>query len=282
MQHDKKPVPDWLLERLALGELDADTAADVRRRLAAEGRSVDDVMAAVATSNQEILAEHGATPTVAAIRQRAARAAAAQRPARKGAFLWVAPLVLAGGAAALMVVQPWQRGKAPDASGAREYIGIKGDDPSKAPPRLYIYRHRDDGDQRLTDGARAGRGDLVQLAYGSHSGGYGVLLSIDGARRVTLHWPERPEGNAPALKAAGETRLPSAYELDDAPAFERFFLIRSQSPFSVATAIDAAHVLATQPSARKQSLALPPGFEQISLALDKTHAGQPSGQKEQP
>jgi hypothetical protein len=243
-----------------------------------EGRSPDDVMAAVATSNRELLAEHGATPTVAAIRQRAARTAAAERPARKRSFfLWAAPLVLAGGVAATLVVQPWQRGRVRDVVGAREYIGIKGSEPSKA-PRLYVYRHRDDGDQRLSDGAHASRGDLVQLAYGSHGGGYGVVLSIDGARRVTLHWPERPEGDAPALKAAGETRLPSAYELDDAPAFERFFLVRSQSPFTVATAIEAAHALATQPSARRQPLALPPDFEQISLALDKTHAGQ----KEQP
>ena len=43
MQHNKRNVPDWLLERLALGELDAETAADVRRRLAAEGRSPDDI-----------------------------------------------------------------------------------------------------------------------------------------------------------------------------------------------------------------------------------------------
>ena len=50
-------MPDWLLERLALGELDAETAADVRRRLAAEGRSPDDIAAAVAASNREILAE---------------------------------------------------------------------------------------------------------------------------------------------------------------------------------------------------------------------------------
>ena len=47
-QDNKRHVPDWLLERLALGELDAETAADVRRRLAAEGRSPDDVAAAVA------------------------------------------------------------------------------------------------------------------------------------------------------------------------------------------------------------------------------------------
>ena len=46
MQQDNRNVPDWLLERLALGELDAETAADVRRRLAAEGRSPDDIAAA--------------------------------------------------------------------------------------------------------------------------------------------------------------------------------------------------------------------------------------------
>ena len=58
------------------------------------------------------------------------------------------------------------------------------------------------------------------------------------------------------------------------PAFERFFLVRAATPFSVATALEAARALAAQPSARNQSLALPPGFEQISLALDKTHAAK--------
>jgi len=111
----------------------------------------------------------------------------------------------------------------------------------------------------------------LQLAYGG--GGYVVVLSIDGARKVTLHWPERNDGDAPAVKA-GENRLPSAYELDDAPAFERFFLIHAKTPFSVATAVEAARALAAQPSARNQSLALPPGFEQISLALEKTHAAK--------
>ena len=100
-----------------------------------------------------------------------------------------------------------------------------------------------------------------------------MLLSIDGAGKVTLHWPENKSGAAAALKTSGEVRLPAAYELDDAPAFERFFLVRSTEPFSVATATEAARALAAHPSARKQALALPPRFEQISLALDKTHAG---------
>jgi len=278
MQHNNRNVPDWLLERLALGELDAETAADVRRRLAAEGRTPDEIAALVAASNREILEQLPATPTAAAIKRRAERAAAAARPARKRAFLWSAPLALAGVAAMVLVARPWQPQcdfRGPDG----ECIIVKGGDILPATlPRIYLYRHGATRDERLRDGARATRGDLVQLAYGSHGGGYGVLLSIDGARKVTMHWPEKQDGDAPALKAAGETRLPSAYELDDAPAFERFFLVRAATPFSIATAVDAARALAAQPSARKQSLALPPGFEQISLALDKT----PAASKEMP
>ena len=100
MQQNNRNVPDWLLERLALGELDAETAADVRRRLAAEGRSPDDIAAAVAASNREILAELPAAQAAAEIRQRAAKAAAAARPARRRAiFLMGVPLALAGGRA---------------------------------------------------------------------------------------------------------------------------------------------------------------------------------------
>ena len=272
-QDNKRHVPDWLLERLALGELDAETAADVRRRLAAEGRSPDEIAAVVATSNREILEQLPATPTAAAIRRRAERAAAAERPRRRHAFLFGAPLAVLGVAAAvLLVVRPRHHRSTQDVVGEPEYTGIKGGDDHARPPRLYVYRHRAQGDQRLNDGARVARGDLLQLAYGS-GGGYGVLLSIDGRGKVTLHWPDGAGGVAPALKPGAETRVPSSYELDDAPAFERFFLVRAEAPFTVATAMEAARSLAAQPSARKQSLALPPGFEQISLALDKTPAG---------
>jgi hypothetical protein len=278
MQHNNRNVPDWLLERLALGELDAETAADVRRRLAAEGRSPDDIMHAVATSNREILAELPASQAATEIRRRAARAGAAERPARRRLALWTLPVAVAGGLALTQMMSrtPTNEGAVSRVGESPEIIISKG--PEGRATRLFVYRHGADGDQRLKDGSRAARGDLVQLAYRSHDGGYGVLLSIDGAGRVTLHWPEKVDGEAVALKSSAENRLPSAYELDDAPAFERFFLVRSATPFPVATAMDAARALAAQPSARKQSLELPAQFEQISLALDKT----PAAKKELP
>ena len=137
--------------------------------------------------------------------------------------MWSLPFALAGGLALthMMLRQHTDEGVV-SRVGDRPEIIIAKDNPE---PRLYVYRRSASGNQRLKDGATAARGDLVQLAYGG--GGYVVVLSIDGARKVTLHWPERNDGDAPAVKA-GENRLPSAYELDDAPAFERFFLVQRQ------------------------------------------------------
>ena len=268
-QDGKSPLSDWLLERLALGELDAATAADVRQRLAAEGRTVDDVIARVAASNQELMEQHPPATTVAAIRRRAAATAAAQ-PARRRMFVWGAPLALAAAAAAaLMIARPWRSGAGAVSTKdvpveALEYIGVKGD------LALHVYRHGAAGDERLRDGARATRGDLLQLAYASKTGGYGVLLSIDGARKVTLHLPEADAGKAAQLRDGRVVQVPSAYQLDDAPDFERFFFVTAAEPFDVAPIVAAARTLAERGAARRAPLPLAARFEQVSLVLDKT------------
>src|SRR5712675_1103473 len=74
MSARKNTTPEWLVERLALGELDAAAAADVRRRLAAEGRDADAELAALATSNREILEAHEPARVAATVRARAPRA----------------------------------------------------------------------------------------------------------------------------------------------------------------------------------------------------------------
>ena len=51
---------------------------------------------------------------------------------------------------------------------------------------------------------------------------------------MTLHWPDRAGDSAAPLETAAEARLPSAYQLDDAPGFERFFLITRRAPFPIA------------------------------------------------
>jgi hypothetical protein len=257
-----RKTPDWLVERLALGELDEATAADVRRRLAAEGRDADAEVAALAASSREILEARPPARIAAMVRARAAGA----RPRR-----WLAgvPLVLAAAAAIVLVARPAPRGGAPGDSGYEE-IGIKG------ATRVHVYRHEKERDARLRDGASAASGDLLQLTYTAGQGGnFGTLLSIDGAGHVTLHLPDPGANVSPSLSPKGEVKLPAAYELDDAPSFERFFIITSERPFPLATVLDAARALAARPDARVGKLALPSSFEQDALTLEKTRKETP-------
>lgn len=263
-------TPRWLIERLAAGELDAETAASVRRRLAEEGRSVDEEVAALARSSDEILAAHPPGAVAAEVRRRA-RARQPETAARRLHTLVLGGALAAAGAAALILVPrtpPGGRGPVESSPGP-ETTTPKG--PAAGPnARLYVYRHGSVGDLRLRDGERAARGDLLQLAYAAPKRTFGVLLSIDGAGRVTQHWPEAGVAQAGPLRPGGEVRLPSSYELDDAPSFERFFLVEADQPFDVTSVLRAARALASRPAAaRRDPLSLPAGFAQASLALDK-------------
>jgi hypothetical protein len=52
-----------------------------------------------------------------------------------------------------------------------------------------------------------------------------VLVSLDGAGNVGVHLPPAGSTRAASLEVGREVRLPFAYRLDRAPAFERFFLV---------------------------------------------------------
>ena len=267
MTNREPKIPAWLLERLAHGELDGETAAAVRERLTAEGRSPEEEIAALQRADRETLAVHPPAAIAAEIRRRAAAGARlrARGPRRR---VFGAGFAMAGALAAILVARPARRPRAPGET-APETTTIKGTRP--AGTRLYVYRHHRQGDERLADGERVAPGDLLQLAYDTAEQGFGVLLSIDGAGTVTQHWPEPGSARAAALRPGGEVRLPSAYELDAAPAFERFFLVKSGEPFEVATVVEAArHLSSRPPEARHAPLSLPERFDQVSLALEKT------------
>lgn len=259
--HDKR-TPDWLIERLALGELDAAAAADVRARLTAEGRDADVAVAAIGASNREILDSLPPPRVAAAVRERAGRKA--PRPS----WLMAMPVLAAGVAALVLVARPTPTTTTTTTTGHEielESTRIKG------MAKVHVYKHGKSGDAKLTDGAPATRGDLIQLTYSAGTNGnFGALISIDGRGHVTQHLPESAAEIAPRLSAKGEVKLPSAYELDDAPAFERFFLVTSESPFAMSPVLDAARALAARPAeARLQKLPLPASLNQDALTLAK-------------
>lgn len=278
-------TPMWLLERAAQGELDPAEVERLRVRLAAQGRTLDSELAALRSSDRDILAALPAATVVPSIRRRAASVPPPSRARSLRLPVLVAPVVLVGAAAlAIVLVRGGNgelAGRGSHDPGSDEDIGIKGDIPSA--PRLLVYRQKParaegaPGSERLADGARVARGDVLQLAYEKAPEGlYGVLLSIDGAGRVTQHLPDEANPASAPLIALREIPLPSAYELDDAPDFERFVLITRARPFAVALVLDAAHALVRQGgAARSSALPLDPSFVQTAVLLRKTGKGAP-------
>ncbi|WP_224247670.1 DUF4384 domain-containing protein [Hyalangium gracile] len=261
-------TPDWLLERIALGELPPDELAAARARLAQEPDG-EARLAALEADNKATLEK---LPPSAVAREVEGRAALARRveAAREDArplsrFAPAAVLVPALAAAALFVVaQPGKSSPGGDfGTEVPEKTRTKG-----LLPQLVVHRQGVTAPERLRDGMPAAAGDVVQVSYNAAGSAYGVILSVDGRGSVTLHAPETGAQAVP-LAASGTHALPRAYELDDAPAFERFILITSDTPFALDEVLAAARALAASADARTAPVPLPEGFTQVSLTLEK-------------
>lgn len=252
-------TPDYLVERLRAGDLPPEEAARVRARLEAEGGLGR--LAALERDGARFLEARPPGPALGEIRRRAARGARPPRAPRRLLAL-VPALAVALLAAALAsrlfpaaVVSPHD---------ALEITREKG-----ARPHLVVHRQRAAAAaERLAPGAEARAGEALMVSYVAAGAAHGVVVSIDGRGGVTLHLPEAP-GPAAALAPRGEVPLPHAYVLDDAPAFERFFLVTSAAPFEAAPVVEAARALAASGDARGGPLALPAGLAQADLLLVK-------------
>jgi len=224
-------VPNWLLERLAAGELPPAQAAALRQRLQAQGESHR--LAELAGSNAEILSALPPGQVVSEIERRAPLTADKARPAgRRLRPMWAMSAVAAcaAGLAVMMVVR--DHGAVTQSGPGEtqpEIINVKGE----VKPALRIYRKTNAGSELLRAHASVHRGDTLQIRYVAAGKHFGVIASIDARGQITFHLPEAP-GQAVALERDGERALPHAYELDDSPGFERFLFVTSDGPFSTA------------------------------------------------
>ena len=134
-------------------------------------------------------------------------------------------------------------------------------------PGLAVYRKTDTGSEMLADGAIAHRGDVIRLGYRAAGKPYGVILSIDGRGVVTRHLPPNGE-QAASLQNEPTVLLDQAYELDDAPRWERFYFVTGEASFTVQPVIDAARRAASNPKPQP-ALELPRGLEQSIFSLQK-------------
>lgn len=261
-------TPEWLLERIALGELPPEELAAARAQLAREPEG-EARLAALEAENRAMLDK---LPPAAVAREVELRAAAARRmevargsarPLRQWAPAFA--LVPALAVVALFVVV---RPGGPSTGGGLENPVPEITRTKGLLPQLIVHRQGAAAPERLVDGTGAAAGDVVQVAYVAAGHAYGVILSVDGRGAVTLHAPESGD-QAVTLASSGTHALPRAYELDDAPAFERFIFITSDTPFLLDAVLAAAREVAGSPHARTAPLALPEGFTQVSFTLEK-------------
>jgi hypothetical protein len=131
---------------------------------------------------------------------------------------------------------------------------------------LTIYRKVGVSFEKLENDSAVKAHDLLQLSYLNLNSSYGAILSVDGRGEVTVHL-SGASGLAQKLIAQKEVVLPTAFELDDAPLFDRFYFLVSDTPFSVNRVIES--IRSAQGSAKENSIihGLPAGIQQSSVLL---------------
>jgi hypothetical protein len=254
-------ISDLMLEQYNLGELPA-----AQRRIVQEELDRDEILrsrlAAIRSSDEEIRAAYPAERVVPLVRERARGSAGGRRPRRLPTLAWAIPAA----AAALILLSLPLLLRTPDDTRLK---GIA--------PHLLVFRKTTAGAEELRAGSVARRGDVLQLSYAAGDAKYGVIFSVDGRGTITWHVPVGYTGgtrSAPPLDPKGPVVLPSAYELDDAPGFERFFLVYASAPFDVSDVERVAHALAPRSGGSGTAgglgvLSLPRGLGQFSLLVKK-------------
>jgi hypothetical protein len=259
-------LPDWLVERAALGEVPPQSRERVER---ADPAELAERIAALRSDNDAELAAYPAAAAVSLIEE---RVAAERRAARTRRLRWLGMLSAAAtaGVVVMLVVGAGRTHAVDPTDEEAESTRVKG------AARLLAFRQDGEHAVRLQQDALVHAGDTVQLRYNGGGRGYGVIASIDGAGVVTLHYPASETAPAEATALAPKaTALPNAYQLDDAPSFERFFFITADAPIDVQHSLATLRTLASRDDRATAPLELPPNFGQWSLRLRKPERGSP-------
>jgi len=265
--HARLEVPDLILEQYRLNELPPQEAHRVEQLLR-ESETLQQRLEALDRSDAELARQYPPAWIAERIRQRVSKGARVPEEHGNRVRRWGIPAAVGFAAIVLVAVLP-RLGTGPtDASHAAPVIEtnrIKGLEPA-----LVVYRRSDRGSETLADGAIARPGDLLRLGYTAAGRAYGVIVSIDGRGAVTLHLP--PNGpRAASLGRGSHVLLDRAYELDDAPSWERFYFVTGDTAFEVAPIVEAArraaavHGLRSPPAA----LSIPGGLSQSTFSLQK-------------
>lgn len=96
---------------------------------------------------------------------------------------------------------------------------------------LEVWKKTGDSAVQMVNLGDAFEGDEIQLRYRVPQKCFGMLFSMDGNGTITMHMGEGDK--AIELEPGKMTTLPFAYKLDNAPKFEKFFLLTSEKAFEI-------------------------------------------------
>jgi len=253
-------VPDITLERYRLNELPPDEASRLASQLDADA-DLRLRLAALEASDQQIRVELPAAMLAQGVRN---RLRGQDQATTSPALTWMRWALPVGAAVILTFVIVRPLALEPLVADPIATVGderVKGLDGA-----LAIYRHTGDGSELLADGDRARTGDLLRIGYKVTTPGYGVIVSVDGRGLVTRHLPA--EGKRAVALANGDTvLLDSSYELDDAPKWERFYLVTSRSAFNIEPVLTALR--RATPLDGSPALTLGPDLGHVTFVLQK-------------
>jgi hypothetical protein len=252
-----RTVSDVTLERYRLNELPAEAAKRVEQRLQHDP-ALRDRLDALVRSDDEMRVTDRLSLIAVGVRSRLAVAPAIRSSGLNNWMPRWAVVTTLAALALLVLVVP-----------LIPSLIEQDDERIKGQPALALFRQVGGGSEQLADGAVAHQGDVIRVGYQSAGRRYGVILSVDGRGHVTQHLPTSGEQAAP-LAGGGTSLLDQAFELDDAPRWERFYFVTSETPFMVAPVVNSARRAAVQTSSETPArLALADGLDQTVFSLQK-------------
>jgi len=201
-------VPDWKIERYLLGELPESEMTALKNLENEEFRLQIEQLK---KNNEELLAKHPYKRKFTILSNMP------DMPARLAAIFAICITALIAVLSTGNVYEEETRVK-----------GLK--------TNLEIWRKTAEHTEELADNSEAKAGDLLQIRYNALES-YGTLLSLDGNGVLTVHLTGQ-NGKAAHLEAGKTVSLENAYELDNAPKFEIFYLITANKEFELAPVME--------------------------------------------
>lgn len=260
-------IPQWKLERYALGELPPSELEIIKTQIANDPEAQTRLQQ-IDSSNREFLQQND--PHAAAKRLTALSKARSRDESTSSGWIWKPVTAFAALAIAAFLGTNMITTQGPVEQGMEVAMVSPPDDGVRTKGlqnRIELWQKTGDSIAMILDGAKVNAGDLLQIRTQVDKKCFAAVISLDGRGNWTKHLPENGP-QASAMEPGTSGFLPFSYQLDDAPRYEVFWLVTSDSAFSVDSLVKSLDALSGSPIA-PPVLPLDTRFHQVRLAVVK-------------